>query len=261
MAIPTMIVGPVPKRRAAGPASMAPTSELMPPSPKITPSTAGSKSSPRVTKIMYVAKNMPVPAALNGSAIASARSLGSRATARSPSFASAQTPVRVSGGGGAGSGARIERKKSAEKTKEIASHEHGDRPAEHLHEPAGDAEAGELRHARGRRELAVALDQLVARDERRQVRLVRHVEEDRQRCRAQRDGVQLSDRERVERVGDRDRREQRRSSEIGGDHHRATAQPVDPDARRNARRRAPARGSRPRVAPPRAATRRARGSR
>ena len=81
-------------------------------------------------------------------------------------------------------------------------------------------------------ELRVAVDDLVALDERREVRLVRDVEEDRADADEEPDDVELAEREDVGDVRDRDRREERGASEVAGDEDRASPEPVDPDAGR-----------------------------
>ena len=83
-------------------------------------------------------------------------------------------------------------------------------------------------------ELRVAVDELVARHERRQVRLVGDVEEHRQHADDEADDVELPDRQRVEGVRERDRREQRRAPEVADDEDRPPRQAVDPDAGREA---------------------------
>ena len=83
-------------------------------------------------------------------------------------------------------------------------------------------------------ELGVALDELVALDQRRQVALVGDVEEHRQAAVDEADDVQLPDREGVEVEGDRDRRDRDRPAEVADDQDRPPAEPVDPDAGRQA---------------------------
>jgi hypothetical protein len=81
-------------------------------------------------------------------------------------------------------------------------------------------------------QLRIALDQLVALHERRQVRLVRDVEEDGQHADDEGDGEELQDVERAERVRDRDRSEGERASHVADDQDRPSREPVDPDTGR-----------------------------
>ena len=76
----------------------------------------------------------------------------------------------------------------------------------------------------------VSLDVPVAARERDEQRRVRQVEEHGQRAREEGDGVELRQREDVERVGERDRSDERRPPEVARDHHAAAARhPVEPD--------------------------------
>ena len=97
-------------------------------------------------------------------------------------------------------------------------------------QPAAEGRTGALRDRPRRLELAVAVDELVALDERRQVRLVRHVEEDRQRPDHEADHVHLPHRQDAERVRDRDRREHGRPTEVAGDEDGPATEPIDPGA-------------------------------
>ena len=80
-------------------------------------------------------------------------------------------------------------------------------------------------------ELGVAVDDLVSIDERRQVRLVGHVEEDGRAAVDEPDDVELPDRQDVQGEGDRDRDQRGRPDEVAGDEDRASTQAIDPDAR------------------------------
>jgi hypothetical protein len=83
-------------------------------------------------------------------------------------------------------------------------------------------------------ELGVAVHQLVARDERGQVRRVRDVEEDGEHARGEPDQVQLEHRQAAERERDRDREQRNSSSDVGHHEDRPAAHPVDPHAGRQA---------------------------
>ena len=121
------------------------------------------------------------------------------------------------------------------------------------------------RPTRGRRaarraadlELRVPVDELVPRHERGQVRLVCDVEEDRADADEEPDDVELPDRERVERVSERDRREERGAPEVADDEDRLAPQPVDPDSRREREEHERAATRRRRGARPRTRSRRA----
>ena len=81
---------------------------------------------------------------------------------------------------------------------------------------------------------AFAVDDLVAADERREVRLVGDVEEDRADADGETDDVELPDRQPAEPVRDRHRHERDRAPDVAEDEDRLAAEPVDPDARRGA---------------------------
>src|SRR5207248_7319443 len=78
---------------------------------------------------------------------------------------------------------------------------------ERVDDDAGEARAAELRRGATDLEFRVAVDQLSALDERREVRLVRDVEEDGRDADEEADAVELPDRQVAEPVGDRDRTE------------------------------------------------------
>ena len=103
---------------------------------------------------------------------------------------------------------------------------------EQTNEESAEARAADLRRRAADLELRVALHELVSRDERRQVRLVRDVEEDRQRSGDEADDVELRERDVTDEGGERNRPERRRASEIRENHDRPARQPVDPDAGR-----------------------------
>jgi hypothetical protein len=86
----------------------------------------------------------------------------------------------------------------------------------------------------GELELRVAIDELVALDDRGQVALVGDVEEDRETAVDEDDGVELPDREHIQGKGDRDRQEADCAAQVAPDEDRAASKPVDPDAGRQA---------------------------
>ena len=110
--------------------------------------------------------------------------------------------------------------------------QHRDGRAESTDDGAGRARTGELRRGTADLELRVPVDELVALDERRQVRLVRDVEEDGADPDQEGDDVQMAEGERVEEVGERNRAEQRRPAEVADDEDRLPPEPVDPHASR-----------------------------
>ena len=97
---------------------------------------------------------------------------------------------------------------------------------------AAESRPADLRSRAADLELRVAVDQLLPVDERREIGLVRDVEEDGQRADGEADGIELPDRQCAEPVRQRHRRERRRANEVGEDEDRLAPQPVDPDARR-----------------------------
>ena len=98
-----------------------------------------------------------------------------------------------------------------------------------------DQDAGQPRpdHLGGRPadlELRVALLELVAGDDGREVALVGDVEEDGQDADGEADDVELDDGQDAEQERERDGRQGEGSPQVAGDHHRAASQPVDPHA-------------------------------
>ena len=91
-----------------------------------------------------------------------------------------------------------------------------------------------LRRGTADLELRVPVDDLVTLDERGKIRLVRDVEEDGCDPDQKADAEQLPDRQCVEEVRDRDRREQTGPRKVAGDQDRSAWQTVDPDAGRQA---------------------------
>jgi hypothetical protein len=112
--------------------------------------------------------------------------------------------------------------------------EHRHRRRDQVDQHAGQAGSGDLRAGPADLQLGVALEQLVGLHQRRQVGLVGDVEEDGEHAGDEADRVQLADGEGVELVGDRDRQQRGRAPQVAGDQHRPAAQPVHPDARRQA---------------------------
>ena len=95
---------------------------------------------------------------------------------------------------------------------------------------ARPARPGDLRHRDGELELRVAVDELLAVDERREVRLIRDVEEDGADPDHELEDEQVPEAQGVGRPEDRDEREQHRAGRVAGDEDRPAAQAVDPDA-------------------------------
>ena len=87
------------------------------------------------------------------------------------------------------------------------------------------------RRRAARLELRVAVDDLVAVDDGRQVGLVRDVEEDRGAAIDEPDDVELPDREPIERECDQERQQRDGADEVTGDHDRTAPHAVDPDTR------------------------------
>ncbi len=108
-------------------------------------------------------------------------------------------------------------------------HEDRDRRTQPLDEEAGDGRAHEPRARPADLELRIALDEILAADERRQVALVGDVEEDREAPGDEPDDVELPDRERAEHVRDRDGSEGHRASEVARDEDGPAAETVHPD--------------------------------
>ena len=98
-----------------------------------------------------------------------------------------------------------------------------------LTSPPAQRRAREVRSRAADLELRVALHELLPVDQRGEVRLIRDVEEDREAAREEADDVELPQRDRVERVRDRDAEKQQAARHIGGDQNRAPRQAVDPD--------------------------------
>ena len=111
---------------------------------------------------------------------------------------------------------------------------HRERRLQHPDQEARDARAQDLGRGLGDLELGVALDELVALHDRRQVALPRDVEEHREAAVGEADDVQLPDGQGVEVERDRDGRDRDRPAEVADDQDRPPAQPVDPDPRRQA---------------------------
>ena len=135
---------------------------------------------------------------------------------------------------GVGSWRRIAKTNSPDSTKLSASARIASGAVDEADQAPADGRPGALRHGPRGLELAVAVDELVALDERGQVRLVRHVEEDRQRPDHEPDDVQLPHRQHAERVRDGDGREHGGPADVAGDEDRSSTQPVDPGAGRQA---------------------------
>ena len=103
-------------------------------------------------------------------------------------------------------------------------------------EEPDDPTAERLAKDLGRRladlQLGIALDELVALQDRRQVGLIGDVEEDRHQPVHEPDDVQLPDRQAAQRIGDRDRHEHRGTTEVADDKDPPFREAIDPHARR-----------------------------
>src|SRR5439155_18030517 len=96
---------------------------------------------------------------------------------------------------------------------------------------AADAGAAELRWRCGDLQLRVRVDQVLPPDERREIRLVGDVEEDRQDTGCERGGEELPRLQDAERIREWDRGKRDSASEVSDDQQRTSPQPVYPDAR------------------------------
>ena len=162
---------------------------------------------------------------------ACARRFGFPRTKRRPAFSSVQMPGFVPSAGAAiaGSAFRMRRTKRPEAKEADRVDEDRVWGCEELDEATAHARAADLSRRAADLELRVALDDLVALDERRDVRHVRDVEEDGADPDEEPDDEELSQRQDVGDVRDRDRREQRSAPEVARDEDRSARQPVDPD--------------------------------
>ncbi len=102
------------------------------------------------------------------------------------------------------------------------------RGGEGLDEESGKSRPADLGRGAADFHLRVALDDLLALDERGQERHVRDVEEDRAGPREKSDDVQLTERQHVHHVGDRDADEERCTTEVTRDQDRSAPPTVDP---------------------------------
>ena len=105
-----------------------------------------------------------------------------------------------------------------------------DRPrrCQDLDERSAEPRSRYLRCGAADLELRVALDDLLALDERRQVRLVRDVEEDLEHADQEPDDEKLGEREDIGDVRERDRQQEQRASEVADDEDRPSGKSVDP---------------------------------
>ena len=111
---------------------------------------------------------------------------------------------------------------------------HRERRLEEPDQEAGRGRPRDLRRGPRDLQLRVALDQLVAVHDRGQVALVGDVEEHGQAAVDEADGVELPDRQGVERERDGDRGDRGGAADVGHDHDRASPQAVHPHAGREA---------------------------
>src|SRR5438309_72250 len=105
-----------------------------------------------------------------------------------------------------------------------------ERRAHQLHEGPRQAGPADLRDRRARRELAVALDESIATDERREVWGIRGTEGPTETGLEEHHDVELLDPKRTERVGERDREQEQRAEEVAPDQQWPTAKAVAPGA-------------------------------
>ena len=116
-----------------------------------------------------------------------------------------------------------------------------DRAGQQLDEETADTEPGELGDRAARRQRAVRLDQTLALDDGRQIGVVRRVEERGQHRGQARDHDELPQGERPEHERDRDRAKQDRPPQIRPDEHGPPPQPVHPRAGHQAHDQTPPR--------------------
>ena len=100
--------------------------------------------------------------------------------------------------------------------------------AEDAHQGPSQRGADHLRAGRGRFQPAVGLDELVPRDQGRDIGEIGDVEEDREGLDQKGDRHQKLDPQHPERGSQRDRGEQDRPCDVRGDHHRPSPQAIDP---------------------------------
>jgi hypothetical protein len=105
------------------------------------------------------------------------------------------------------------------------------RSAERTYQYSGETGAGYLRCGAADFELRVALTDLVSLDERRQIRLIRDVEEHGQHSSDKPDCIELTERECACEVSERDRGKRGGSAPVRRDKDWTPPQPVDPHAR------------------------------
>ncbi len=106
--------------------------------------------------------------------------------------------------------------------------EQRERRAHCLDERTGQARPADLRQRRARRQLAVALDDPVDPDQRRDVRRISGVEQGAQARLDERDDVELLHAQDPGHVGDRDRQQEQRPQRVGPDQERPASHPVGP---------------------------------
>src|SRR5262249_24984101 len=94
---------------------------------------------------------------------------------------------------------------------------------------SGGARTRDLSDRDGELDLGVSVDEVVALDQRREIRLVRDVEEHGEDPDHELDGEELPDLENAERPEDRDEEEENGAGRVADDEDAATVQAVDPD--------------------------------
>ena len=106
--------------------------------------------------------------------------------------------------------------------------------ADPLDEPPGHAWAGQLRHGPAPLELRVAFHELIPVHQGGEVRLVGHVEEDREHAVDEGHHIELEQGQVPDLVHDRDRAERQGAPDVADDQDGSSPQPVDPGPRRQA---------------------------
>ena len=154
----------------------------------------------------------------------------SAALRRSPCACRRSCPARRPCAAACGSGLWMRHRKKADPMNEIESTRMASGARDRTDQEAGDARTGDLGGRAADLELRVALEDVLAVDQRRQVRLVGDVEEDGQAAVDEADQVQLPDGQRAEGGGDRDRQQRGRPAQVADDQDRPPAHAVDPHA-------------------------------
>src|SRR4051794_4307714 len=236
----TMATRPMPQRLVERPATIAPMNDEAPPTPAMRPTAAALSPSSSSANRNHVAPNTPQSAAIVMELRAKARRTGWSRTTRRPMRISSSTGSRSAGGGGGGPPGPVGRRGRWRLRAPDRQEQHGrddighgidedrDGPRQRLDEETADPESDELRDGAAGGQGAVRLDESVLLDDRRQVGVVRCVEERREDGGQDRDDEELQEAEGAQGEGDGDRAEERRPSEVRPDQDRPPAQAVHP---------------------------------